>query len=107
MLLLSFYCFCFDFLKAGIFRDGGAGGNMETEEVEDGSASRGRPREESTVEISSENSGPLRSRGSDDDFEHDDITCNEHEEDPNNNSKKKKRKKYHRHTAEQIREMEA
>nr|XP_016501674.1 PREDICTED: homeobox-leucine zipper protein GLABRA 2-like [Nicotiana tabacum] len=92
---------------AGIFRDGGAGGNMETEEVEDGSASRGRPREESTVEISSENSGPLRSRGSDDDFEHDDITCNEHEEDPNNNSKKKKRKKYHRHTAEQIREMEA
>ncbi|XP_019224886.1 PREDICTED: homeobox-leucine zipper protein GLABRA 2 isoform X2 [Nicotiana attenuata] len=89
---------------AGIFRDGG---NVETEEVEDGSASRGRPREESTVEISSENSGPLRSRGSDDDFEHADITCNEEDEDPNNNSKKKKRKKYHRHTAEQIREMEA
>ncbi|XP_075107444.1 homeobox-leucine zipper protein GLABRA 2 isoform X1 [Nicotiana tabacum] len=89
---------------AGIFRDGG---NGETEEVEDGSGSRGRPREESTVEISSETSGPLRSRGSDDDFEHDDITWNEDEEDPNNNSKKKKRKKYHRHTAEQIREMEA
>lgn len=102
-------------MKAGIFRDGvGAGssaGNMETtEEVEEGSAagSRGvRPREEtSTVEISSENSEPMRSRGSDDDLEHDD-TCNEDEEDPNNNSKKKKQKKYHRHTVQQIREMEA
>ncbi|KAK4361905.1 hypothetical protein RND71_017146 [Anisodus tanguticus] len=100
---------------AGIFRDGGgagsSAGNMETtEEVDDGSAAAsrgGRPREEtSTVEISSENSGPMRSRGSDDEFEHDD-TCNEDEEDPNNSNKKKKRKKYHRHTVQQIREMEA
>uniref|UniRef100_A0A0V0IS60 Putative homeobox-leucine zipper protein GLABRA 2-like n=1 Tax=Solanum chacoense TaxID=4108 RepID=A0A0V0IS60_SOLCH len=100
---------------AGIFRDGGgagsSAGNMETtEEVDEGSAAAsrgGRPREEtSTVEISSENSEPMRSRGSDDDLEHDD-TCNEDEEDPNNNSKKKKRKKYHRHTVQQIREMEA
>lgn len=90
---------------------GSSAGNMETtEEVDDGSAAanRGcRPREEtSTVEISSENSEPMRSRGSDDDLEHDD-TCNEDEEDPNINSKKKKRKKYHRHTVQQIREMEA
>ncbi|XP_060205755.1 homeobox-leucine zipper protein GLABRA 2-like [Lycium barbarum] len=100
---------------AGIFRDGGgagsSAGNMETtEEVDDGSlagSKGGRPREETTVEISSENSEPMKSsRGSDDDFEHDD-TCNEDEEDPNNSNKKKKRKKYHRHTAQQIREMEA
>ncbi|CAN4086826.1 unnamed protein product [Withania somnifera] len=100
---------------AGIFRNGGgvessAEYTETTEEVDDGSAAAsrgGRQREEtSTVEISSENSEPMRSRGSDDDLEHDE-TCNEAEEDPNNNSKKKKRKKYHRHTVQQIREMEA
>ncbi|CAN4088971.1 unnamed protein product [Withania somnifera] len=102
---------------AGIFRDGGGvgssgAGKMETtEEFNDGSAAAirgGRQREEtSTVEISSENSEPMRSRGSDEELEHDD-TCNEDEEDPNNNSNnKKKRKKYHRHTVQQIREMEA
>ncbi|KAF3649658.1 Homeobox-leucine zipper protein GLABRA 2 [Capsicum annuum] len=96
---------------AGIFRDGGgegnSAGNMETMEEVGDESKGGRPREEtSTVEISSENSEPMRSRGSDDDLEHDD-TCNEDKEDPNNNSRKKKRKKYHRHTVQQIREMEA
>lgn len=100
-----------NFLKAGIFRDGGgegnSAGNMETMEEVGDESKGGRPREEtSTVEISSENSEPMRSRGSDDDLEHDD-TCNEDKEDPNNNSRKKKRKKYHRHTVQQIREMEA
>lgn len=97
---------------AGIFRDAGgagsSGGNLDTrEEVEEASRG-GRAREETSmvVEISSENSEPMRSRGSDDDLEHDD-TCNEDEEDPNNNNNKKKRKKYHRHTVQQIREMEA
>ncbi|KAJ4718106.1 Homeobox-leucine zipper protein like [Melia azedarach] len=90
---------------AGIFRDAGAAAaaaaNNEVEEGDEGSGGGGSRREE-TLEISSENSGPGRSR-SDDEFdggEHDD------DEDGDKN-KKKKRKKYHRHTAEQIREMEA
>jgi homeobox-leucine zipper protein len=71
-------------------------------EVEEGDEGSGGHRED-TADISSENSGPLRSR-SDDDFdgegEHDD-------EGDGDKNKKKKRKKYHRHTAEQIREMES
>ncbi|KAI3521597.1 hypothetical protein L1887_11068 [Cichorium endivia] len=56
------------------------------------------------TEISSEYSGPARSR-SDDDFDVDpDVDDGD---DDNNKNKNKKRKKYHRHTAEQIREMEA
>lgn len=64
------------------------------------------------TEISSENSGPLRSR-SDDEFDvdpdvddGDDVDRKNHINN-NNKSNNKKRKKYHRHTAEQIREMEA
>ncbi|KAJ9179203.1 hypothetical protein P3X46_011018 [Hevea brasiliensis] len=96
---------------AGIFRSANADGvaeasEMEVEEGEEGSGGE-RGRREGTVEISSENSGPMRSR-SDDEFEGE----GEHDDDDDaaagdDKNKKKKRKKYHRHTAEQIREMEA
>ena len=75
---------------------------MEVEEGDEGSGGR----REDTVEISSENSGPARSR-SDDEF---DAELGDHDDDADpvgDKNKKKKRKKYHRHTAEQIREMEA
>ncbi|CAK9174593.1 unnamed protein product [Ilex paraguariensis] len=94
---------------AGIFRDGtaaaGTVSNTEVEEGDEGSGGGGggAARREETVEISSETSGAARSR-SDDDFD----VEGEHEDDEDDNQKKKKkRKKYHRHTAEQIREMEA
>ncbi|KAL5824695.1 hypothetical protein ACOSQ3_020758 [Xanthoceras sorbifolium] len=97
---------------AGIFRDAGkaAAVSMEVEEGDEGSGGGGggggsSSRRDETVEISSENSGPARSR-SDDDFD----GGGEHDEDDDgggDKNKKKKRKKYHRHTAEQIREMEA
>ncbi|XP_030457727.1 homeobox-leucine zipper protein GLABRA 2 [Syzygium oleosum] len=95
---------------AGIFRDAGAAAaasaSMDVEEGDEGSGGGGGGgRREDTVEISSENSGPARSR-SDDEFDPD----GDNEEDgggDGDKSKKKKRKKYHRHTAEQIREMEA
>ncbi|XP_009611248.1 homeobox-leucine zipper protein GLABRA 2 isoform X1 [Nicotiana tomentosiformis] len=85
---------------AGIFRDGAAG-NEETEEVDDGSAGGGRREETTMVEISSENSVPLMSTlsRSRDDFDAE----NEDYDDPTNS----KKKKYHRHTAHQIRELEA
>ncbi|KAL2928478.1 Homeobox-leucine zipper protein GLABRA 2 [Bienertia sinuspersici] len=81
---------------AGIFRGGETA--AKSADVEEG--------EEGTVEISSENSGPARSRSEDeflgnaDDDDDDDGGGDE-------KGKKKKRKKYHRHTADQIREMEA
>ncbi|KAF3450736.1 hypothetical protein FNV43_RR06825 [Rhamnella rubrinervis] len=93
---------------AGIFRHAGGvaaveeAANMEVEEGDEGSGGR----REDTVEISSENSGPARSR-SDDEF---DGELGDHDDDADpaaDKNKKKKRKKYHRHTAEQIREMEA
>ena len=91
-------------LKAGIFRDGGAAAaaaeNMEVEEGDEGSVGG---RRDDTVEISSENSGPARSR-SEDEF---DGEGEGDEDGEGDKGKKKKRKKYHRHTAEQIREMEA
>lgn len=60
------------------------------------------------MEISSENSGPARSR-SEEDFLHnaEDDDDNDDDDDDKGKTAKKKRKKYHRHTAEQIREMEA
>ncbi|KAM7480466.1 hypothetical protein LguiA_028679 [Lonicera macranthoides] len=92
---------------AGIFRDGAAAGtaaaavaNMDVEEGEEGSVGG---KADETVEISSENSGPARSR-SDDEFDGYGEPGEDGDDDKN---KKKKRKKYHRHTAEQIREMEA
>ncbi|KAI9161837.1 hypothetical protein LWI28_021188 [Acer negundo] len=97
--------------EAGIFRDAGTpvATNMEVEEGDEGSGGGGgaggggsSSRREDTVEISSENSGPARSR-SDDEFD-----GGENDDDDGGGDKnKKKRKKYHRHTAEQIREMEA
>ncbi|GKV16248.1 hypothetical protein SLEP1_g26917 [Rubroshorea leprosula] len=91
---------------AGIFR--GAGANeaaaaTPSAEVEEGDEGSGGKRDE-TVEISSENSGPARSRSEDIDFDGRELAEDEEEEDDKN--KKKKRKKYHRHTADQIREME-
>ncbi|KAG2729052.1 hypothetical protein I3843_01G227600 [Carya illinoinensis] len=76
---------------------------MDVEEGDEGSGGGGGGQGEDTAEISSENSGPLRSRSEDDlDGE------GEQEDDGDGDkNKKKKRKKYHRHTAEQIREMEA
>lgn len=75
------------------------------EEGDEGSGGGGRRDEYQRAEISSENSGPTRSR-SEDDFDREDH--NEGDEDHGDDkNKKKKRKKYHRHTAEQIREMEA
>nr|XP_043615141.1 homeobox-leucine zipper protein GLABRA 2 [Erigeron canadensis] len=59
------------------------------------------------TEISSENSGPARSRSDDELFDADPDVDDGDDDDPNNKNKTKKRKKYHRHTAEQIREMEA
>lgn len=103
---------------AGIFRDGAAAAaaaNMEVDEGEEGSVGGGgggaSGRREDTVEISSENSGHARSR-SDEDFDgdgdhDDDGDGGEGDGDVGDGNKKKKRKKYHRHTAEQIREMEA
>ncbi|XP_031119156.1 homeobox-leucine zipper protein GLABRA 2 [Ipomoea triloba] len=91
---------------AGIFRDAAAaraGNAADAETAEEGSAGG---RREETVEISSENSGPARSR-SDDDFDGDREHDDNYNDEDDDNAKKKKRKKYHRHTAEQIREMEA
>ncbi|XP_052183903.1 homeobox-leucine zipper protein GLABRA 2 isoform X2 [Diospyros lotus] len=88
---------------AGIFRHGAAAA-AENAEVENGEEGNGGRREE-TVEISSENSGPARSR-SDEDLDGDDDGDGDEDDDGDKN-KKKKRKKYHRHTTEQIREMEA
>ncbi|KAL2462670.1 Homeobox-leucine zipper protein GLABRA 2 [Forsythia ovata] len=88
---------------AGIFRDGRATEATAVEVVEEYEQSGGfGGRREETVEISSENSGPAKSR-SDDDYEAEGEHGDEEDEDTN---KKKKRKKYHRHTAQQIREME-
>ncbi|XP_057451210.1 homeobox-leucine zipper protein GLABRA 2 [Lotus japonicus] len=94
---------------AGIFRHGGAAAeaeaatsHMELEDGEEGSVGIER-----LEEISSETSGPTRSRSEDDFGEGE----GEHEDDDGDgdkdNKKKKKRKKYHRHTLEQIKEMEA
>jgi homeobox-leucine zipper protein len=75
--------------------EGASTSNMEVEEGEEGSTVGG---DQHVEEISSEYSGPTKSK-SEDEFEGDGDGDNKH--------KKKKRKKYHRHTAEQIRVMEA
>ncbi|KAE8699471.1 Homeobox-leucine zipper protein GLABRA 2 [Hibiscus syriacus] len=94
---------------AGIFRDAGTtaatAASMEVEEGDEGSDGEGGGsgnKNDDTVEISSENSGPARSRSEDDLLDHDDV-----DDEDADKTKKKKRKKYHRHTADQIREMEA
>lgn len=91
---------------AGIFRRGEVAekGDVEMEEVDDGSG--GARRDDTAAEVSSENSGPVRSRSDDDGFDgggaHD-----ENEDGMDHGCPVKRRKKYHRHTTEQIREMEA
>ncbi|GAB2269399.1 Homeobox-leucine zipper protein GLABRA 2 [Dionaea muscipula] len=93
---------------AGIFR-GAAAAEVEGA-GDEGSVGGGRGTLEETAEISSENSGPARSRsGGEDFFEGDEDDDEEDGDDGGGGDKnrKKKRKKYHRHTAEQIREMEA
>ncbi|GER48341.1 homeobox-leucine zipper protein GLABRA [Striga asiatica] len=80
---------------AGIFREEGGGGG----------------RREEAVEMSSENSGAAAGKSrSDDDCEllpenGDEVL--EDDDENNDGDRKNKRKKYHRHTTEQIREMEA
>ncbi|XP_042020981.1 homeobox-leucine zipper protein GLABRA 2-like [Salvia splendens] len=78
---------------AGIFHGGGG------EEEEGGIGGE-------AVEISSENSGAAKSR-SDDDYDLAAEGLEDEDEDENDGGKKRKRKKYHRHTPQQIREMEA
>ncbi|XP_077219543.1 HD-ZIP IV family of homeobox-leucine zipper protein with lipid-binding START domain-containing protein [Tasmannia lanceolata] len=78
---------------AGVFR----GATVAASEVEEGDEESGG--REEAAEISSENTGPGRS---DDEADPDELLPEEQGE----NGKKKKRKKYHRHTTDQIREME-
>lgn len=98
---------------AGIFRGANAAGaavaaaSADVEEGDEGSGGGGKRRREETLEISSENSGPVRSRSDDDIFEGEGEHDDDEDGDGDDKNKKKKRKKYHRHTAEQIREMEA
>ncbi|CAI0423162.1 unnamed protein product [Linum tenue] len=116
---------------------GGGSAEVEDGEEGSGGGGGGRKRREETVEISSENSGAVvmmrsyscRSTAGDGEFEmvgeHDDENDEEEDDDDDDDERnakggerggggektmmksKKKRKKYHRHTPEQIREMEA
>ena len=90
--------------KAGIFRgaEAAAARIVDVEEGEEGSGGR----RDETVDISSENSGPARSR-SEDEFMMNADDDDDDDGGADNKAKNKKRKKYHRHTLEQIREMEA
>ncbi|KAJ4951818.1 hypothetical protein NE237_028650 [Protea cynaroides] len=91
---------------AGVFRGAGTPADARSPVVEEGdeeSGGGGGGRDE-MVEISSENTGPVRS---DEDGDADAVHDDDGSDDDDMNKKKKKRKKYHRHTAEQIREMEA
>ncbi|KAL5729191.1 hypothetical protein ACHQM5_002172 [Ranunculus cassubicifolius] len=86
---------------AGVFRNvGGAPSSMEVEEGEE-EINGGRG---GTVDISSENTGGGRSE---EDVDDEGLQPDDDVDDEENKRAKKKRKKYHRHTAEQIREMEA
>ncbi|KAK8608450.1 hypothetical protein V6N13_023873 [Hibiscus sabdariffa] len=98
---------------AGIFRDAGGGptdiatASATVEGGDEGSGGRrggSDDQREYTMETSSGNSGWERSRTEDDllDYDYEDVVDVDADE-----AKKKKRKKYHRHTADQIREMEA
>ncbi|CAM8999498.1 unnamed protein product [Rhodiola kirilowii] len=85
---------------AGIFR----GANNDTGAASGAASTEVDARREETVEMSSENSGLVRSRSEEDEYG---LEGEDEDDDGDDKSKKKKRKKYHRHTAEQIREMEA
>ena len=100
-VILFFFCFLSKFPAAslmGLFLifEAGEKGDVEMEEVDDG-----RDDTTAVAEVSSENSGPVRSR-SDEDY----VGGRVHEEN-DDGCHGKRRKKYHRHTNEQIREMEA
>lgn len=85
-------------VQAGIFRHGTSKNCTDVEEGEE--ANGGGNTREDITEISSENSALVRS--------YNDITADQDEDDDDaDENKKKKRKKYHRHTLDQIREMEA
>ncbi|XP_043697331.1 homeobox-leucine zipper protein GLABRA 2-like [Telopea speciosissima] len=89
---------------AGVFRDAGTPAATRSPEVEEGDEeSIGGGVRDEMLEISSENTGPGRS---DEDGDADAVQDDD-DADDDDKHKKKKRKKYHRHTAEQIREMEA
>ncbi|XP_010430051.1 PREDICTED: homeobox-leucine zipper protein GLABRA 2-like [Camelina sativa] len=88
---------------AGIFRNASSGNTDPAEE--DFLSRRVVDDEDRTVEMSSENSGPTRSR-SEEDLEGEDHE-EDLEDDDGNKGNKRKRKKYHRHTTDQIRHMEA
>lgn len=84
------------FEQAGVFRRATA-----VTEVEEGSCGGGSREETALEQLSSENTGPPRSD------EEVNLEAVDSEGDVDDDGKKRKRKKYHRHTAEQIREMEA
>ncbi|THU58656.1 hypothetical protein C4D60_Mb03t16660 [Musa balbisiana] len=82
---------------AGVFRNNAAAAAAEVEEGDEGSGGGGQGEQ---AGISGENSGAAgRSE--------EDRESNESQDDNREVGNKRKRKKYHRHTAEQIREMEA
>ncbi|XP_058114110.1 homeobox-leucine zipper protein GLABRA 2 [Magnolia sinica] len=82
---------------AGVFR----GAAPAPSEVEEGDEESGGGCRDDAADISSENTGHGRSE---DDADVDGLP---EEEGDDKENKKKKRKRYHRHTADQIREMEA
>lgn len=69
--------------------------------------SGGGEQREGAVETSSENSGAGKSGRSDEEYEGEQHNVDDVEEEDEKNGGNKKRKKYHRHTPQQIREMEA
>lgn len=92
-------------IQAGIFRNASSG---STNPEEDFLGRRVAEEEDRTVEMSSENSGPTRSRSEEELEGDEEQELDELEEDGSGNKgKKRKRKKYHRHTTDQIRHMEA
>ncbi|XP_020227921.1 homeobox-leucine zipper protein GLABRA 2 [Cajanus cajan] len=89
---------------AGIFRHAEAAAETSAMEVVGDELRR-----EGTVEFSSDNSAPVRSR-SEEDFDGEgvhEIEDNDKDDKDDDKRRKKKRKKFNRHTPEQIREMEA
>ncbi|KAE8650727.1 hypothetical protein Csa_023399 [Cucumis sativus] len=98
---------------AGIFRRSDHEvGDVEMEEVDDGSVGGARRdnHDTMTAEVSSENSGPVvRSRSEEEEEEEEEGGGQDDQENElvDHGCQLKRRKKYHRHTTEQIREMEA
>ncbi|CAH2068026.1 unnamed protein product [Thlaspi arvense] len=89
---------------AGIFRNASSGSRNPEEDF---LGRRVVDDEDRTVEMSSENSGPTRSRSEEDLEDQEEEEEDEEEDGAGNKGNKRKRKKYHRHTTDQIRHMEA